>query len=142
MAPSLTHDERVRHWCARYERLAIGPGVAAATYATMFDILVRHILPAIRVPTLVLHRSGDRHVRVGARPLPGRAHPSGEVRRTPGGIISSTWATPRPCSERSEGGVHVETERVAPKAIGFVEAANDDSDVVDPLQHRLNAQDA
>ena len=65
MAPSLTHDERVRHWCARYERLAIGPGVAAAMYATMFDILVRHILPAIRVPTLVLHRSGDRHVRVG-----------------------------------------------------------------------------
>ena len=65
MAPSLTHDERVRHWCARCERLAMGPGETAAMYATMFDIFVRHVLPAIRVPTLVLHRSGDRHVRVG-----------------------------------------------------------------------------
>src|SRR2546426_3149049 len=42
MAPSLSHDEQVRRWYARYERLAIGPGVAAATYATMFDILVCH----------------------------------------------------------------------------------------------------
>ena len=65
MAPSLTHDERVRRWYARYERLAMGPGETAAMYATMFDIFVRHVLPAIRVPTLVLHRSGDRHVRVG-----------------------------------------------------------------------------
>src|SRR5205823_8604978 len=55
----------VRRWYARYERLAMGPGETAAMYATMFDIFVRHILPAIRVPTLVLHRSGDRHVRVG-----------------------------------------------------------------------------
>jgi class 3 adenylate cyclase len=31
----------------------------------MFETDVRHILPAVRVPTLVLHRSGDRHVRVG-----------------------------------------------------------------------------
>jgi len=65
MAPSLTHDERVRRWSPRYERLAMGPGETAAMYATMFDIFVRHVLPAIRVPTLVLHRRGDRHVRVG-----------------------------------------------------------------------------
>ena len=65
MAPSLTHDERVRRWSPRYERLAMGPGETAAMYATMFDIFVRHVLPAIRVPTLILHRSGDRHVRVG-----------------------------------------------------------------------------
>ncbi len=27
---------------------------------------MRHVLPAIRVPTLILHRSGDRTIRVGA----------------------------------------------------------------------------
>jgi class 3 adenylate cyclase len=64
-APSVAHDERFRRWYGRYERLAMGPGAFAAVYATMFDTDVRHVLPAIRVPTLVLHRSGDQHIRVG-----------------------------------------------------------------------------
>jgi class 3 adenylate cyclase len=65
IAPSVAHDERFRRWYARYERLAIAPGAATAIYATIFEVDVRHVLPAIRVPTLVLHRSGDRHIRVG-----------------------------------------------------------------------------
>jgi class 3 adenylate cyclase/pimeloyl-ACP methyl ester carboxylesterase len=65
VAPTVAHDERFRRWYARYERLAMGPGAFAAMYATTFEIDVRHVLPAIRVPTLILHRSGDRHIRVG-----------------------------------------------------------------------------
>ena len=65
LAPSIAHDERFRRWYARYERLAMAPGAFIALYATMFEVDVRHVLPAIRVPTLVLHRSGDRHIRVG-----------------------------------------------------------------------------
>ena len=65
VAPSVAHDERFRRWYGRYERLAMGPGAFAAMYATMFETDVRHVLPAIRVPTLILHRSGDRHIRVG-----------------------------------------------------------------------------
>src|SRR5436190_17789197 len=64
MAPSLSHYEQVRRWYARYERLAMGPGAARAIYATMFEIDMRHVPPAIRVATLVLQRSGDRHVPV------------------------------------------------------------------------------
>jgi len=65
VAPSVAHDERFRRWYARYERLAMGPGAATAMFATMFEIDIRHVLPAIRVPTLILHRSRDRHIRVG-----------------------------------------------------------------------------
>jgi class 3 adenylate cyclase/alpha-beta hydrolase superfamily lysophospholipase len=65
IAPSVAHDERFRRWYARFERLSIPRGAATAMYATMFDVDVRHVLPTIRVPTLVLHRSGDRHLRVG-----------------------------------------------------------------------------
>jgi class 3 adenylate cyclase len=65
IAPSVVSDERFRRWYSRYERLALGRGAAPTMYAIMFEVDVRHVLPAIRVPTLVLHRSGDRHIRVG-----------------------------------------------------------------------------
>src|SRR5262245_12704383 len=68
LAPSIAHDQRFRRGLARYERLAMAPGAFAAVYATMFEIDVRHVLPAMRVPTLVLHRSGNRYIRRG----PGR----------------------------------------------------------------------
>jgi class 3 adenylate cyclase len=42
----------------------MGPTEATATYATIFDVDLRHVLPAIRVPTLVMHRKEDPHIRV------------------------------------------------------------------------------
>jgi len=64
-APSVAHDERFRRWYRRTERLAMGRGAASPMYATTFETDVRHVLPTIRVPTLILTRSGDRHIRVG-----------------------------------------------------------------------------
>jgi pimeloyl-ACP methyl ester carboxylesterase len=60
LAPSLAHDERFRHWWASYQRRSASPraALALAKLNTMID--VRHVLPAIRVPTLVLHRVDDR----------------------------------------------------------------------------------
>ena len=65
LAPSVAHDARFRRWLARYERLAIAPQAHIPMYAAYFEWDVRAVLPSIRVPTLVLHRIGDRHVRVG-----------------------------------------------------------------------------
>jgi pimeloyl-ACP methyl ester carboxylesterase len=59
-APSTAHDERVRQAWASYLRLAASPGAAVAVMRMNREIDVRHVLPAIRVPTLVLHRTGDR----------------------------------------------------------------------------------
>jgi class 3 adenylate cyclase len=65
LAPSVAHDARFRRWLARYERLAIAPQAHIPMYAAYLEWDVRAVLPSIRVPTLVLHRIGDRHIRVG-----------------------------------------------------------------------------
>ena len=57
-APS--SDEAYRRWWASYLRLAGSPGAAIAILRMNMEIDVRHILPAIHVPTLVIHRTGDR----------------------------------------------------------------------------------
>jgi pimeloyl-ACP methyl ester carboxylesterase len=60
LAPSLSADQRFRHWWARLERLGASPGAAMALRRMNGHIDLRPVLPAIRVPTLILHRSGDR----------------------------------------------------------------------------------
>jgi len=65
LAPSAAHDERFRRWLARYERLAIAPHPHIHMYAQHFERDLRAVLSSIWVPTLVLHRVGDKHMRVG-----------------------------------------------------------------------------
>src|ERR1051325_1132126 len=65
MAPSVAHDERFRRWYSRYERLSLGPRAGATMYGAQLERDLRGVLPTIRVPTLVLHRAGNRHIRVG-----------------------------------------------------------------------------
>jgi hypothetical protein len=50
---------------AAYYRAAASPGAAAAIMRMNRDIDVRHILSATRVPTLVIHRTGDPVIEVG-----------------------------------------------------------------------------
>jgi class 3 adenylate cyclase len=64
LAPGLADDPAFRHWYMRAERFGGSPGAAMAWYRITADIDVRDVLPAIRVPTLVLHRTGDRAVPV------------------------------------------------------------------------------
>lgn len=63
-APSLANDDAYRKWWATYERSAASPGAAMAILRMNFEIDARSVLPAIRVPTLVLHRTGDQVVKV------------------------------------------------------------------------------
>ncbi|MFN0124381.1 MAG: alpha/beta fold hydrolase [Blastocatellia bacterium] len=63
-APSLAHDERFRQWWATYLRMGASPGAALALTKMNADIDVRGVLPSVRVPTLVLHRSEDTLLRV------------------------------------------------------------------------------
>ena len=62
--PSLAGDETFRRWWAALERTAMSPGAAVALTRMNAEIDARHVLDAIRVPTLVIHRSGDRVSRV------------------------------------------------------------------------------
>ncbi len=55
-APSVANDERIRRAWARYERGAATPGSTKAIVRLIYESDVRDVLPAIRVPTLVIHR--------------------------------------------------------------------------------------
>jgi pimeloyl-ACP methyl ester carboxylesterase/DNA-binding winged helix-turn-helix (wHTH) protein len=59
-APSLATDPTFRAWWASYLRMGASPGAAVALTRMNSDTDVRGVLPSIRVPTLVLHRRGDR----------------------------------------------------------------------------------
>ena len=65
LAPSRAGDEAFRSWYARSERLGAGPGEAAAIYEVFMRTDVTPVLSSIQAPTLLLRRSGDRHVRDG-----------------------------------------------------------------------------
>jgi class 3 adenylate cyclase len=61
-APSLADDPQAKQWLGRYRRAGISPDGLTALFTMFLDIDVRHVLPTLRVPTLVLHRHGDRVV--------------------------------------------------------------------------------
>ena len=56
-APSVAGDEHVRRAWSRYERQAASPGSTVAIVRLIYESDVRGVLPAIRVPTLVIHRA-------------------------------------------------------------------------------------
>ncbi len=65
-APSLSEDPRAKAWWAGLLRAASSPGAIKGVLETLRDTDVRHLLPRISAPTLVMHRRGDNAVRIGA----------------------------------------------------------------------------
>ena len=68
-------DEQARRLLARHQRLAMTPDAVAATLAMVGEIDVRHALPSVQCPTLVLRRADDtffdaRHSRYTAEHIP------------------------------------------------------------------------
>ena len=83
-APSVAHDQRFRDWWARLLRLAASPAAAIALLRMLDEIDVRPVLPTIRVPTLVLQRTGDRIVNVENGRYLGRHIPNAKYVELPG----------------------------------------------------------
>jgi len=65
-APSRRNDQAFLQQFARIERAAASPGSVLSLVRANYEIDVRSLLPAIRVPTLILHRAGDELVPVRA----------------------------------------------------------------------------
>jgi class 3 adenylate cyclase len=57
--PDMPWNEELRAAWARYERLGASPGTAARMMSLLAETDVRAVLPAVRVPTLVLHHTDD-----------------------------------------------------------------------------------
>jgi pimeloyl-ACP methyl ester carboxylesterase len=58
-APSAAGDPQMDQVWGRFQRAGASPAMARSVMAALFEIDVRDILPTIRVPTLILHRTGD-----------------------------------------------------------------------------------
>ncbi len=59
-APSVAADPAFREWWATYLRMGASPGAALRLTQMNSEIDVCPVLPSIRVPTLILHRTDDR----------------------------------------------------------------------------------
>jgi len=65
-APSAQDDPALRAWWARLVRHAVSPGGLETILGGLRDADLRAELAQLRVPTLVMHRRGDRAVRLEA----------------------------------------------------------------------------
>jgi class 3 adenylate cyclase len=60
VAPSRKGDERLREAFGRLQVQSASPQDALAFTRMAFEIDVRHVVPAVQVPTLILHRAEDQ----------------------------------------------------------------------------------
>lgn len=63
-APSLANDQAAIQWMGRFERLGASPAGVTALMRMNSQIDISGIVPTIRVPTLVIHRTGDVTINV------------------------------------------------------------------------------
>lgn len=78
-APSCAGDEKVIKWWSKTLRLASSPGAVRAVLEVAKDIDVRHLLPDIRQPCLIVQIKGDRLIRADngrflAEEIPGSSY--------------------------------------------------------------------
>lgn len=64
-APSMAHVAAFHGWWSRYQRMSASPAAAATLIRMNAQIDIRGVLPAIRVPTLILHSVNDRAIDIG-----------------------------------------------------------------------------
>lgn len=84
VSPAVRADpERVRAW-ARYARLSASPGAALAIERMQRETDIRAVLPAVTVPTLVMHRINDTAERVEQARFIGQQVPNAKVVELPG----------------------------------------------------------
>ncbi len=83
LAPDRADDPVFRRAHGRWERLSASPGAAVALQQMIREIDVRHLLSAIRVPTLVVYRTADVAHALGSRYM-GAHIPEAKVVELPG----------------------------------------------------------
>jgi class 3 adenylate cyclase len=88
--PTIAGDEDEIAWAVRATRLSATPGAYAALRRMNLEIDIRIVLSTIRVPTLVLHRTGDRYVPVDVSRFVAQQIP-GAVYRELDGIDHIPW---------------------------------------------------
>ena len=83
-APAMAKDEALVSWFAELQRLGASPGAEIARQRMNLGIDIRHILPVVRVPTLVLNRAGDLSVNIDEARYIARRIPDAVLGELPG----------------------------------------------------------
>ena len=83
-APSMVTDQRFRQWWARFLRMSASPAAVTALTMMNSEIDVRHILPMIRVPTLILHSMDDQAIPFEAGQYMAERIPEARLVKLPG----------------------------------------------------------
>jgi len=83
-APSRMRDQAFVQWWARFTRMSASPASSAQVLRMNAQIDVRHVLPSVRVPTLLLHPTGDRVVPVEASRYMAEHIPGAKLVELPG----------------------------------------------------------
>jgi class 3 adenylate cyclase len=83
--PGRGNDPASLETAARRDRLSASPGAAATIMRLVFSIDVRDLLPAVRVPTLVVYRTADAAHAAGSRYL-GANIPDAKTVELPGDV--------------------------------------------------------
>ena len=84
-APSMMTDDRFVMWWSSYLRQSASPRAVSTLTRMNYEVDVRHVLPTIHVPTLVLHRSGDLVIETGEAQYIAGSVPQGKLVILPGG---------------------------------------------------------
>ena len=83
-APSLKDDLSFQNWWGRFERLGANPSAAIKLMKMNSQIDITEILPSIRVPTLVIHRTDDVTIDVEGGRLLGQRIKNAKYVELPG----------------------------------------------------------
>jgi class 3 adenylate cyclase len=83
-APSRQDDPTFGQWMGRFERLGASPAAVMALMRMNSQIDITEVLPSIRVPTLILHRTGDLVVSVEGGRLLAEGIPGARYVELPG----------------------------------------------------------
>src|SRR5262249_34500801 len=82
--PGAANDPAFRQWWGRWERLGASPAAAVALARMNSQIDITDILPTIRVPTLIIYRTGDQMVPVERARVLAEGIPSARYIELPG----------------------------------------------------------
>jgi pimeloyl-ACP methyl ester carboxylesterase/DNA-binding winged helix-turn-helix (wHTH) protein len=83
-APSVADDPAFVEWWGKFERLGATPGACIALMRMNSSINISGVLSGIRVPTLVIHRTGDTLVDVAAARELAAGIPGAQLLELPG----------------------------------------------------------
>jgi len=101
LAAGVMGDEAFVGWWGRYLRSSASPAAAVALTSMNSETDVRAVLPTIRVPTLIVHRTDDRRVDVAGSRWMAQQIPNARYVELPG-EDHLIWADPDPIFDAVE----------------------------------------